>query len=120
MTPANDNVSDVVLHKHLSVLAYAQGFTLWHYHADTANQLLDQVAQSRFWLPAVADDEWRPGMIRTGDRIMVSAPDGFIDLGVVLAGVHQGDRPGDRPRPHIEVVTVAMRRSDTGLRRTKG
>lgn len=113
MTPANDNVSDVVLHKHLSVLAYAQGFTLWHYHADEANQLLDQVAQSRFWLPAVGER-----MLRTGDRIMVSAPDGFIDLGVVLAGMHQGARPGDPKRPHIEVVTIAMRRSDTGLRRT--
>ena len=53
--------------RNLSVLAYANGFTLWHYKTDA-----DQ-------LPAVQ----RPGyfddaidMLASGDMLLVSAPDG--------------------------------------------
>ena len=53
--------------RNLSVLAYAQGFTLWHYKADT--DWLDQVAVPHFFADA-AD------MLSAGDMMMVSAADG--------------------------------------------
>jgi len=53
--------------RNLSVLAYAQGFTLWHYKAGSAS--LDQAAASGFFDNA-AD------MIAPGDMIMISATDG--------------------------------------------
>lgn len=53
--------------RHLSVLAYAQGFTLWHYasRADT----LQQIAASGFFGPA-------EDMLAGGDMMLISAPDG--------------------------------------------
>ncbi len=52
--------------RNLSVLAYAQGFTLWHYKAD---DVLDRIALDGFFDPA-AD------LLASGDMMMVSAPDG--------------------------------------------
>ena len=52
--------------RNLSVLAYAQGFTLWHYKAE---DVLANIASTGFFDPA-AD------MLAAGDMMMVSAPDG--------------------------------------------
>jgi hypothetical protein len=53
--------------RNLSVLAYAQGFTLWHYRAPAL--ALKQVVAPAFFDPA-AD------MLAVGDMILVSASDG--------------------------------------------
>ena len=53
--------------RNLSVLAYANGFTLWHYKAETGG--LPNAAKSGFFDPA-AD------MLATGDMMLVSAPEG--------------------------------------------
>jgi hypothetical protein len=53
--------------RNLSVLAYAQGFTLWHYRADAAP--LDQAARPGFFDDA-AD------MFAAGDMVLVSASTG--------------------------------------------
>lgn len=53
--------------RNLSVLAYANGFTLWHYKA--AGDCLDHVGHSGFF--ANVDD-----MLAAGDIVMVSATDG--------------------------------------------
>ena len=53
--------------RNLSVLAYAQGFTLWHYKA--AGLALADVSEPGFFRPA-AD------MLANGDMLMVSAMDG--------------------------------------------
>jgi hypothetical protein len=53
--------------RNLSVLAYANGFTLWHYKA--ASDPLDQVGIPGFF--ATASD-----MLTAGDIMMVSASDG--------------------------------------------
>jgi hypothetical protein len=53
--------------RNLSVLAYANGFTLWHYRAGAA-KLGDVTAPGFF---TAADD-----MMATGDMMMVSATDG--------------------------------------------
>jgi hypothetical protein len=50
--------------RNLSVLAYAQGFTLWHYRAGAVS--LDRVAEKGFFDDA-AD------MFAAGDMVMVSA-----------------------------------------------
>ena len=52
--------------RNLSVLAYAQGFTLWHYKAD---ETLRQLAEPGFFDQA-AD------VLTSGDLMMVSAADG--------------------------------------------
>ncbi len=52
--------------RNLSVLAYAQGFTLWHYKAD---EPLDRIGTSGFFDPA-------SDMLAAGDMMMVSARDG--------------------------------------------
>jgi len=69
--------------RNLSVLAYAQGFTLWHYRAGTA--LPSRVAEKGFFDDA-AD------MFAAGDMVMVSAAEGgrvlFVtgtEAGVVTA-----------------------------------
>lgn len=52
--------------RNLSVLNYAQGFTMWHYrHAGT----LKEVVARGFFNPAA-------GMIEPGDMIAISAADG--------------------------------------------
>jgi hypothetical protein len=53
--------------RNLSVLAYAQGFTLWHYKAGA--EKLSHVARSGFFNQA-AD------MFAPGDMLMVSAAEG--------------------------------------------
>ena len=53
--------------RNLSVLAYAQGFTLWHYKAGTDR--LEDVAEPGF-LADAAD------MLAPGDMVLMSAPEG--------------------------------------------
>jgi hypothetical protein len=62
--------------RNLSVLAYANGFTLWHYKA--GKDRLDNVATANFFADA-AD------MLTPGDLIMTSAADGARILCVTLA-----------------------------------
>ncbi len=63
--------------RNLSVLSYAQGFTLWHYKAGAAR--LDDVAVDGFFDHA-AD------MISAGDMMMISATDGGRVLVVAASG----------------------------------
>ena len=63
--------------RNLSVLSYAQGFTLWHYRAGAAG--LDVVATPGFFDNA-AD------MLAVGDMMMVSGTDGGRILCVASAG----------------------------------
>ena len=67
--------------RNLSVLAYAQGFTLWHYRAPSCP--MARAAAPGFFDPA-AD------MINTGDMVLVSAADG----GRVLFVTGAGDKSG--------------------------
>ena len=53
--------------RNLSVLAYANGFTLWHYQA--AQDTLPTVGSADFFQDA-------GDMLTPGDMLMVSAPDG--------------------------------------------
>jgi hypothetical protein len=62
---------------HLSVLAYANGFTLWHYKAD-GNRQADVSAPSFFQKAA--------GMLASGDMVMVSAEDGGRLLCIAVSG----------------------------------
>ena len=71
--------------RNLSVLAYAQGFTLWHYKAGTVT--LDQTAKSGFFDNA-AD------MMAPGDMIMISAGDGGRIVFVAATGGVRTDEPG--------------------------
>ncbi len=52
--------------RNLSVLAYAQGFTLWHYRAES--RIADACAADFF-------DE-ASDLLAQGDMMLVSAPDG--------------------------------------------
>jgi hypothetical protein len=63
--------------RNLSVLAYANGFTLWHYKAGPDD--LARVERPGFFSGA-AD------MLAGGDLLMVSAPDGARMLAVVPPG----------------------------------
>ncbi len=63
--------------RNLSVLSYAQGFTLWHYKAGAAR--LDDIALDGFFDHA-AD------MIAAGDMMMISAADGGRILVVAGSG----------------------------------
>lgn len=58
--------------RHLSVLAYANGFTLWHYKADAP---LAEAGAPDFFTSA-AD------LLGTGDILMLSAQDGAQVLAV--------------------------------------
>lgn len=53
--------------RNLSVLAYAQGFTLWHYKA--AGERIDEACAPDFFAPA-------GDMVAGGDMLLVSAADG--------------------------------------------
>ena len=64
--------------RNLSVLAYANGFTLWHYKAGTAR--LDAVSAPNYFAEA-AD------MLTVGDMVMVTAADGARILCVALSDV---------------------------------
>ena len=64
--------------RNLSVLAYANGFTLWHYKSgkDTLNAI-----SSGNYLADAAD------MLTAGDLIMVTGTDGARILSVTLADI---------------------------------
>ena len=64
--------------RNLSVLAYANGFTLWHYKA--GKERLDKVAAKDFFADA-AD------MLTVGDMVMTSAADGARILCIALSDV---------------------------------
>ena len=70
--------------RNLSVLAYANGFTLWHYKS--GKDRLNQVEKLDFFADA-AD------MLAGGDMLMVSAPDGGR---IVTVAPGEGGRGGDR------------------------
>ncbi len=67
--------------RNLSVLAYAQGFTLWHYRARSLS--LTQASADGFFTPA-AD------MLAAGDMMLVSANDGGRVLFVTDAAEAHG------------------------------
>ena len=67
--------------RNLSVLAYAQGFTLWHYRARGAQ--LAQTATTGFFNPA-------SDMLASGDMMLVSANDGGQVLFVADASETRG------------------------------
>lgn len=62
--------------RNLSVLAYAQGFTLWHYKTSGA---LADIATPGFF-DAAGD------MLAAGDLVMASAPDGSTVVAVGATG----------------------------------
>ncbi len=64
--------------RNLSVLAYANGFTLWHYKS--SKDTLETVASANYM--ADASD-----MLTAGDLIMVTAADGAKIICVTLADV---------------------------------
>lgn len=64
--------------RNLSVLAYASGFTLWHYKAGKSR--LETVSEDNFF--ADASD-----MLAVGDMVMISALDGARILVIALADV---------------------------------
>jgi hypothetical protein len=70
--------------RNLSVLAYAQGFTLWHYKAGAAS--LGDAAQLGFFNDAI-------GMLAAGDMLMVTATDGGRILFVTAAQGHVATSP---------------------------
>jgi len=63
--------------RNLSVLAYAQGFTLWHYKAPA--MALNRLRAKGFFDPAT-------DMLATGDMVMMSARDGGCVAFVAAAG----------------------------------
>jgi hypothetical protein len=63
--------------RNLSVLAYAQGFTLWHYKAPAT--ALKRLTAKGFFDPAT-------DMLATGDMVMMSARDGGCVAYVAAAG----------------------------------
>ena len=65
--------------RNLSVLAYANGFTLWHYKAGDAS--LAAVGMDGFFSEA-------SDMMATGDVLMVSATDGAAMLCVAPSAAH--------------------------------
>lgn len=58
----------------LSVIAYANGFTLWQYYAKEEN--MDDVLADNYF-----HDIWT--LCACGDKILVSALDGYIELVIV-------------------------------------
>lgn len=67
--------------RNLSVLAYAQGFTLWHYRAATC-------PMARAAAPGFFDQA--ADMLAAGDMVLVSAADGGRVLFVASAGEAAG------------------------------
>ena len=63
--------------RNLSVLAYANGFTLWHYKAGPAR--LGQVGAPGFFADAA-------NMLAAGDMVMISAADGARVMSVSASG----------------------------------
>lgn len=79
--------------RNLSVLAYANGFTLWHYKASTDDGRAPRTP--RFF--AEAGD-----MLAAGDMVLVSAPDGGCMLSVTT------DASGLRTLPIMEPARSAL------------
>lgn len=79
--------------RNLSVLAYAQGFTLWHYRA---NGLTLAQATAPGFFSTAAD------MIAAGDMILISSPDGgtvaFVSDASEARGVTLAEIGGDAMR----------------------
>lgn len=71
--------------RNLSVLAYAQGFTLWHYKAPGA--FLHDVTDKGFF-------DGASDMLAQGDMLLVSAVDGGKVLFVTSAGEANGVQTG--------------------------
>lgn len=63
-----------MLHRNLSMLSYAQGFTLWHYRANSGVPPLDRATLAATCAP----DFWNPtgSMFHPGDIIHISASNG--------------------------------------------
>lgn len=62
--------------RNLSVLAYAQGFTLWHYRANVPTlgaTLVQPVSAEMVCQPGFFDDA--ADMLAQGDMLLVSTPD---------------------------------------------
>ncbi len=59
--------------KNHSVLAYANGFTLWHYDAN--DHKVSDVLEPTFWHNKVASE-----MLRFGDRVHVACKNGVVDM----------------------------------------
>jgi hypothetical protein len=66
--------------RHLSVVGYTDGFTLWHYNAKNSGDTREVIKGADYFVLA-AD------MLAHGDRIMVAATDGPVDLYVAS---HEG------------------------------
>lgn len=62
--------------RNFSVLAYANGFTLWHY--STNEDTLEQICDKSYWANGVAS------LANTGDIMIVNASDGTAIRRVVL------------------------------------
>jgi hypothetical protein len=60
----------------LAVLAYAQGFTLWHYRAPPK---IDDIMTKNYFADAA-------GLFAAGDRVMVTGPSGSRDLLIAATG----------------------------------
>jgi hypothetical protein len=67
--------------RNLSALAYAQGFTLWHYKGGTTP--LATMREPHFF-DSVSD------MVRTGDMVMASGADGATVLVVAASDCEMG------------------------------
>lgn len=61
--------------RNLSRQSYGNGFTLWHYLAETVALPLDHFAEAYF-----TEAQLRCPCPRLGDHILVSAPDGAAHL----------------------------------------
>ena len=64
--------------RNLSVLAYANGFTLWHYKA--GKERLEMVAKPNFFADAC-------DMLAVGDMVMVTAADGARIICVTMSDI---------------------------------
>lgn len=76
--------------RNLSVLAYAQGFTLWHYRANRhtlAGSLIGPMPVARALAPGFFDPA--ADLLEDGDMMLLSAEDGgaLLSIGVTSAGV---------------------------------
>jgi hypothetical protein len=63
--------------RNLSVLAYANGFTLWHYKAGSAT--MAEAGEADFFTPA-------SDLLNAGDILLLSAADGARVLAIGEAG----------------------------------
>ena len=81
--------------RNLAVLAYANGFTLWHYKASADTQA--EVAAHGFFDPGAS-------LLADGDMLLVSASDG----GRVLSVSSEGGGDGGSGDNEMSTEAVAM------------